>query len=79
MNLVQRAYEDNNIAYVRELLDKQIPQNAEATDFQHFEWHYWYRLSHLERLTIQVRMRGFDCVAWSGDGRKIVSGNRPYR
>jgi Flp pilus assembly protein TadD len=76
MNLVQREYDANNIPRVRELLDDQIPKGLDAPDWRGFEWHYWHRLSHRERLTLQGHTGVVDAVAFSGDGRRLASASR---
>jgi WD40 repeat protein/tRNA A-37 threonylcarbamoyl transferase component Bud32 len=73
MNLVQRDYEANNLARVRELLDAQVPREPGATDFRNFEWYYWQRLSHRELLTLQGHTGSINHVAYSPDGRFLAS------
>jgi serine/threonine protein kinase/Flp pilus assembly protein TadD len=70
MNLVQREYEANNIARVRELLEAQVPQEEDATDFRNFEWYYWQRMAHRELLTLKGGGLG---VSFSPDGRRLAS------
>jgi WD40 repeat protein/serine/threonine protein kinase/Flp pilus assembly protein TadD len=73
MNLVQREYEANNIARVRELLEDQIPREPSARDWRGFEWHYWHRLSHRELLTLQGHTGPVRSVAFSPDGTRLAS------
>jgi WD40 repeat protein len=73
MNLVQRDYEANNIALVRELLDAQVPRDSSETDYRGFEWHYWQRMSHRELLTLRGHTNEVSGVAYSRDGRRLAS------
>jgi WD40 repeat protein/tRNA A-37 threonylcarbamoyl transferase component Bud32 len=73
MNLVQRDYEANNFARVRELLDAQVPREPGARDYRDFEWHYWHRMSHRELLTLQGHTESVTLVSYSPDGRRLAS------
>ncbi len=74
MKLIQIAWDAYNLAYARELLQKQIPQAGE-TDLRGFEWHYWDRLCNSEngKRTLKPELPG---PVWSlvvsGDGRRIA-------
>jgi WD40 repeat protein/serine/threonine protein kinase len=74
MNLVQREYEENNLAHVRELLEAQVPQSQDAVDLRGFEWRYWNRLAHQEMQTWQVLRGQLLCMAISADGSRIAAG-----
>jgi WD40 repeat protein len=73
MNQVQRQYEANNISRVRELLDAQMPQGANPTDFRGFEWYYWQLLVHRELLILEGDTSGGMMVSFSPDGRRLAS------
>jgi WD40 repeat protein/serine/threonine protein kinase len=73
MNLVQREYEANHIARIRELLEAQVPREPGATDYRNFEWYYWRRMSHRELFTIKEHPRGVRGVIFSPDGTRLVS------
>jgi tetratricopeptide (TPR) repeat protein len=73
INLVQREYEANNIGHVRELLEAQVPQEVDATDFRNFEWYYWQRMAHRELLTLKGHMGSVKSVCFSPDGRRLAS------
>jgi WD40 repeat protein len=73
LNLVQREYEANQIARVRELLDAQVPREPGATDYRNFEWTYWQHRSHRELMTVQVDKDETVDVAFSPDGRRLAA------
>jgi WD40 repeat protein/serine/threonine protein kinase len=73
MKRVQRAYEDNNVARVRELLEAQVPREPGATDYRGFEWDYWHRLSYRELLTLKAPKGAVGHVAFSSDGRRLTT------
>jgi len=51
MKLVQIAWEDGQVGVVLDLLDRHRPA-AEHEDFRGFEWYYWNRLCHYDRVRI---------------------------
>jgi serine/threonine protein kinase/WD40 repeat protein len=53
MNLIQAAWEANNVGRVVELLHRQKPQPGES-DLRGFEWHYWRRRCHGDLRTVQL-------------------------
>ncbi len=75
MNLAQRAWEENNVGRVLQLLEATRPENTDGQDFRGFEWHYVERLCHLDQMTIPTGdyLRN---VATSPDGRLIASAGR---
>jgi WD40 repeat protein/tRNA A-37 threonylcarbamoyl transferase component Bud32 len=74
MNLVQREYEANNLAHVRELLESWASWPPGAEDLRGFEWYYWDRLAHRELRTLKGHEVGVGSVAFSPDGRRLASG-----
>ena len=73
MNLINTAWEADNVRRVMELLEENRPKPGEA-DIRGFEWDYWDRLCHAER-----RLWKFNewagvggSLLFSGDGRRIV-------
>src|SRR5262249_30165643 len=73
MNWGQQAYKANNIGRVQELLEAQVPKDAEATDIRNFEWHYWQRMAHRELLILKGHTAAVDGVSFSPDGRRLAS------
>ncbi len=47
MRLLPAAWQQEGVAPIVDLLQRQVPQNGEA-DLRNFEWHYWNRLCHPE-------------------------------
>jgi WD40 repeat protein len=73
MNLVQREYEVNHIAHVRELLDSWIPKSTAEKDLRGFEWHYWQLRAHRELLTLNGHTEAVFGVCFSPDGSRLAS------
>jgi hypothetical protein len=70
MNLIQREWETNNMAHVIELLEE-----TRASEFRGFEWGYWNRLCHFELMTLKGHTDSINVVAFSPDGKRIVTGS----
>jgi len=71
MNLAQGAWEQGNISRLREILEE-----TRAHADRGFEWYYWQRQTHLELRTLRGHIREVGSVAFSPDGRRIVTGSR---
>jgi WD40 repeat protein/serine/threonine protein kinase len=71
MRLAQAAWEQNRVAQVRQLLK----ETADYTD-RGFEWYYWQRQTHLELKTLRGHLERVETVAFSPDGRRILTGSR---
>ncbi|MFO1041546.1 MAG: protein kinase [Planctomycetaceae bacterium] len=71
MNLAQAAWENGQVGRVLQLLAMHGPGTA-SDEFRSVEWHYWKRLCHADRLTLDVP-RGMCNVAYSPDGKRIAS------
>src|SRR5262249_11552038 len=76
VNLVQNAWEADNIARVRDLLEQLLPRKGER-DLRGFEWHYWYRLSHAEVRTLDLGAQYLSEAAFSPDGTRFAAILRP--
>jgi WD40 repeat protein/serine/threonine protein kinase len=84
MNLAQNAWEAGSVARVEELLEQQRPRPGEM-DLRGFEWHYFNRQCHAERLVINMPRSSFgsptrafsyptrDSIAYSPDGKRLVT------
>jgi tRNA A-37 threonylcarbamoyl transferase component Bud32 len=73
MNLVQAAWEADNVARIVELLDRQIPKEGQS-DLRGFEWHYWRRQCHQDLRTVRLQERlnhGF-LQTLSPDGSRLA-------
>jgi WD40 repeat protein/serine/threonine protein kinase len=68
MTLIQRAWNDTNVELVRQLLE----ESADYAD-RGFEWYYWQRQMHQEAKTLRGHTSGIHTVAFSPDGRRIVT------
>src|SRR5262249_51266227 len=74
MQLAQRAWEENNVARARELLED-VPKEAGGRDLRGFEWYYLSRLCHSETLDLAGHANIVVSVAFSPDGRRLASGS----
>jgi WD40 repeat protein/tRNA A-37 threonylcarbamoyl transferase component Bud32 len=70
MNLAQAAWEQNHVSRTRKLLNETV--NAPERGF---EWYYWERQMHLELRTLRGHTGPILAVAYSPDGRRIVTGS----
>jgi WD40 repeat protein len=70
MNLAQRAWDQNNIGGLRQLL-------LDTKDSPHrgFEWYYWQPKTHVRALVLRGHSNIIRSVAFSPDGQRIVSGS----
>ncbi len=73
MNLAMEATKRWNHVQVKGLLEKHRPL-AGQEDLRGFEWYYLWRQMHSDELTIEAHSRGARCVAFSPDGKHLVSG-----
>jgi WD40 repeat protein len=71
MNLARVAWDENNLARIRELLERYVPQPG-APDLRGFEWHYLRRLLHGELLTFKAHGRVID-IAFLPDGLRLLT------
>jgi WD40 repeat protein len=74
INMGYQAWKDSRIAVARELLQRQVPRNADAADYRDFEWYYLQRLCQLSDLhALKGHSAGVWKVAYSPDGRRLAS------
>ncbi len=74
LNLIQRDWEANNVGHVLDLLEETKPSR-----FRGFEWGYWNRLCHQDLLTLKGHTHFVSSVAFSPDGKRIVTGSDDAR
>jgi eukaryotic-like serine/threonine-protein kinase len=74
MQLAQRAWEENNVARARDLLEE-VPKEAAGRKLRGFEWYYLDRLCHSEALTLKGHGASVESVAFSPDGQRLASGS----
>jgi WD40 repeat protein/serine/threonine protein kinase len=72
MNMAQHAWDSNNLARFRELLDRHRPKPGE-TDLRGFEWYYLHRQLHQDLLTVKAHVGDARMVAYTVDGKKLFS------
>jgi WD40 repeat protein/serine/threonine protein kinase len=76
MNLAQHAWEAGGPGRVRELLEQHRPKPGEG-DLRDFEWYYLYQLSHADLFTLKGHTGAVQSVAYSPDGKRLVSAGGP--
>src|SRR5262249_55431579 len=73
INLAQRAWEEVQLPWMRELLGDHRPQPGSREC--RFEWHYLWRLCRQGGfITLAGHGKPVYCVAFSPDGRRVASG-----
>jgi len=70
MNLVQQAWDQNNMGRMGELLEETATYPGRG-----FEWYYWQRQMHLELITFRGHRASVLAAAFSPDGQRIVTGS----
>jgi WD40 repeat protein/serine/threonine protein kinase len=73
MNLAHQAWEQQLISRLRQLL-----KDTESYQDRGFEWFYWQRQAHLALHTLRGHKDTVTAVAFSPDGRRIVTGSSDY-
>src|SRR5204862_847376 len=76
IGLAYQAWEKGNIRQVAQLLDNTLPEPGQE-DLRGFEWHFLWRLSHGDRLTLH-QTDAVNAVAFSPDG-KILATSSPNK
>ncbi len=74
MNLIPTAWQAANIKRVAELLEDQKPDAGEE-DLQGFEWHYWDRLCHPEKVSRSLGQGFTGRMGYADEGVEFFSGN----
>jgi DNA-binding beta-propeller fold protein YncE len=75
INMADRAWHDNQMARMEELLEGQRPEHTGGEDLRGFEWYYLWRLRHSWLLSLQGHASDVRSVAFSPDGKRLVSGS----
>jgi class 3 adenylate cyclase/tetratricopeptide (TPR) repeat protein/tRNA A-37 threonylcarbamoyl transferase component Bud32 len=70
MNLVQQAWNQNDIDRMRQLL-----QETQDSLYRGFEWSYWQPQTHLALQTLRGHLAGVYSAAFSPNGQQIVTGS----
>ena len=73
--LIEGAWDEHNIARVRDLLNEQVPKDGER-DLRGFEWHYWDRRAHKE-LDVFPLPKFFGFGTFSADGGTLLGVIKP--
>ncbi len=71
MNLAQQAWDQNNIGWLRELLEV-----TRDSPYRGFEWYYWQPKTHMALKTLRGHLDRVTSVAFSPDGQRVVTGSR---
>uniref|UniRef100_A0A7C2NSW9 Protein kinase domain-containing protein n=1 Tax=Schlesneria paludicola TaxID=360056 RepID=A0A7C2NSW9_9PLAN len=74
MNLIPAAWEADNLARVRDLLQATRPL-AGQEDLRGFEWHYWNRQAHSDLLSVNLKFSSASVTmepCFSADGRRLA-------
>jgi WD40 repeat protein len=76
MNLAQRAWEDNELERVSELLEMHRPKQTRDKDLRGWEWYFQERLCQGDLRTLKGHTDGVLSVAFSSDGARLVSASQ---
>jgi hypothetical protein len=71
MQIALRAYDEGEVDWLRDLLNRQQPARTGGDDLRGFEWYYLWRLSRAELLALRQHAGSVYGVAFSPDGRRL--------
>jgi serine/threonine protein kinase len=72
MHLAQRAWDYNDVVYMRALLSQHRPAaDGPDVDLRGWEWHYLWRLLHSDLSTVRGHAGAVTSVCFSPDGRRL--------
>jgi WD40 repeat protein len=74
IGLAQAAYDSNDLAGMRELLQKGVPA-AGADDFRGFEWYYLSRLAQGPGASVAEHAAPLKAIAFAPDGKQFATGS----
>ncbi|MET0626524.1 MAG: AAA-like domain-containing protein, partial [Pyrinomonadaceae bacterium] len=72
MNLAAKMWDHANIEHLLKALNS-YPKSGDE-DLRGYEWFYFWRLAHSELLTLKGHTNTVEAVAFSPDGKRIVTG-----
>src|SRR5205823_13227507 len=75
MLLTQAAWEQHQVDRFLQLLKEHRPRQVGDEDFRGFEWFYWKRQFQRGHITLKGHTGYVTSVAFSADGKRIVSGS----
>jgi eukaryotic-like serine/threonine-protein kinase len=75
INLAQQAWEQGNMARLRDLLDAQLPHDSDP-DLRGFEWYFLRRLCDQELRILPQASKGSRSIAFSPDGRRLATAGK---
>jgi eukaryotic-like serine/threonine-protein kinase len=73
MNMGLNAWENGDLAAALMVLERYLPQ-PNREDLRGFEWYYLWRLCHGEKLALRGHNEPVRAVAFSPDGRRLLTG-----
>jgi WD40 repeat protein/serine/threonine protein kinase len=73
VRLAQQAWEKSQVDHMHQLLEEADRRQPGDENLRGFEWHYLWRLGHPEVLTLKGHTRTIKSVAFSPDGKRLVS------
>jgi hypothetical protein len=79
MRLAQRAWEEDHLDRLAELLDAHQPRDEQDTDLRAFEWDYWHRQTRFALLTLSGHTADIAGIAFSPDGKLLASAGGELR
>jgi WD40 repeat protein len=74
IRLLQRACEENNLTFARDLLVNTRPENTGGDDYRCFEWYYWNRLEPLR--VLKAHTNQVTAMTYSPDGKRLASASQ---